>query len=94
MQGLTAVDVPGHENFKKDVLEEAAKSKGIVFLIDTRSRQNIYKSAQYLYDILTSRAVQATNIGLLIVSNFTDHKDSVAEKELKSDLEKEMYFLC
>ena len=72
------------------MIEEASRSKGIVFLIDTRSRQNIYKSALYLYDIFTSKAVQTTNIGLLIVSNFADHKDSIAEAELKSELEKEM----
>lgn len=73
------------------MLEESSKSKGIVFLVDTRSKQNVYKSALYLYDIFTSKAVQSTNIGLLIVSNFTDHKDCLSEAELRSELEKEMY---
>lgn len=84
------VDIPGHENFKSDAIKEASISKGIVFLCDSRSRQNIYKNALYLYDFFVSKAIQQLNIPLLIVSNFSDCSESLKAVELKDELEKEM----
>ena len=89
-QGLTVVDIPGHENFKHTFLSTVIGSKGIVFLVDSRNRQNIYKSALYLYDFLISKTVQSKALPLLIVSNFQDQKDSLSPEALKSELEKEM----
>lgn len=84
------VDVPGHENFKAGFLSKLISSKGAVFLVDTRNRQNIYKSALYLYDLLISKTVQSKGLPLLIVANFQDQKDSLSPEALKADLEKEM----
>lgn len=84
------VDIPGHENFKAAFLEKVVASRGVVFLVDGRNRQNIYKTALYLYDLFVSKAVQAKNLPFIIVSNFQDQKDSISPEALKSDLEKEM----
>lgn len=89
-KGLSVVDIPGHENFKSDAIKEVSTAKGVVFLCDTRSRQNIYKNALYLYDFFVSKAIQQLNIPLLIVSNFSDCPESLKVNELKEELEKEM----
>ena len=69
-KGIDLVDVPGHENFKPDVVATASKAKGIIFLVDSRNRQNIYQNALYLYDLFISKSIQSLNIGLLVVANF------------------------
>ena len=89
-RGLNAVDVPGHENFKKEVIKEASHGKGVVFLVDSRNKQQIYKSANYLYDLFITKQLQDKSIGMLIVSNFQDDKASLDPEALRKELEKEI----
>ncbi len=84
------VDVPGHENFKSDVISEAQRANGIIYLIDPRSRQNIYKNALYLYDIFVSKNIQAANKAFLIVANFQDQNGISNAAAVREDLEKEL----
>lgn len=85
------VDIPGHENFKPNFLRHFTTSKGAVFLVDSRNRNNIYKTALYLYDIMIHKSLQSKKgLPLLIVSNFQDDKTSLDSDALKVELEKEM----
>lgn len=90
IQGLNVVDIPGHENFKPNFLRHFLTSKGALFLVDSRNRNNIYKTALYLYDIMIHKPVQTKALPFLIVANFQDDKTSLGPDALRDDLEKEM----
>lgn len=84
------MDIPGHENFKADAVNSLASAKGGVFLVDTRNKEQIYKSALFLYDLFISKAVQKLNTSLLIVSNFQDSSESLSGDKLREELEREL----
>ena len=89
-KGITLVDIPGHENFKQDTIREIINSKGVIFLLDTKSRNNVYKSALYLYDIFINKQIQSKGIDMMIVYNNMDDRNSMNIGDIRVEIEKEI----
>ena len=59
-------------------------------MIDSRSKDQIYKSALFLYDLFVAKSIQKLSVSLLIVANFQDSSDALSAERLREDLEREL----
>jgi signal recognition particle receptor subunit beta len=60
-QALGLVDVPGHERLRGSSLDKHAKdARGVAFVIDSAKigKEDIFKAAQFLFDLLSMRALK------------------------------------
>mmetsp|Transcript_4229 Transcript_4229/g.6232 ORF Transcript_4229/g.6232 Transcript_4229/m.6232 type:complete len:281 (+) Transcript_4229:57-899(+) len=64
------VDIPGHSRMRANSVQEIARAKGIIFLVDSLlSTTRMPSIAMYLYNVLTHPAVIEQQIPLLLVCN-------------------------
>ena len=84
------VDVPGHEQFKREAEAKLTHASGIIYVVDASTRDMIYKAALDLYDYLVLKSLQRLAIPMLIVANKQDLDSSVDKEGLVKQLEREM----
>ncbi|CAI5461478.1 unnamed protein product [Closterium sp. Yama58-4] len=87
------VDLPGHPRLRSLGAPFLSRTCGIVFLVDALDfTLNIRPNAEYLYELLSSAAVQRRRVPLLLACNkmekVTAHSVEFIRKQLEKELEK------
>ncbi|CAI7791061.1 unnamed protein product, partial [Closterium sp. NIES-53] len=87
------VDLPGHPRLRSLGAPFLSRACGIVFLVDALDfTLNIRPNAEYLYELLSSAAVQRRRVPLLLACNkmekVTAHSVEFIRKQLEKEIEK------
>ncbi|CAI5971342.1 unnamed protein product [Closterium sp. NIES-65] len=86
------VDLPGHPRLRSLGAPFLSRACGIVFLVDALDfTLNIRPNAEYLYELLSSAAVQRRRVPLLLACNKMEKVTAHSVEFIRKQLEKEIY---
>ena len=88
---LKYVDVPGHEHFLEDLLDNAEAASAILLVIDSKDRDTFPHAVEMLFELLNNcRTVTEEKLPIMIVCNKQDQSQAKRATNIEMDLEKEL----
>ena len=87
---LKLVDIPGHYNFRRDVMDSARGAKAIVLMLDSRKRETFGEAAEILYDLLNDVDIIDDEVSILVVCNKQDLPFARKALQVERDFQQEI----
>lgn len=85
------VDVPGHQRLRYRYTDYLPVTRAIIFVVDsTTLARQVRFVAEYLYDVLAQKQVQANQIPVLVACNKCDLITALPKDKIQQRLEDEM----
>eukprot|EP01111_Echinosteliopsis_oligospora_P003382 TRINITY_DN1536_c0_g1_i2.p1 TRINITY_DN1536_c0_g1~~TRINITY_DN1536_c0_g1_i2.p1 ORF type:complete len:189 (+),score=28.02 TRINITY_DN1536_c0_g1_i2:77-643(+) len=83
-------ELPGHNRLRSNLQTLITSASRIVFVVDAASFE-VRPVAQYLYDVLTNKVVNAREIPIMIFCNKMDKENPLSVPQIQAELEKELH---